>query len=159
QTGFSTVAPDFTSQGRHRYVIQTAVKNPVQISQLSRWLEKNNFDVAGTRWRNGEVEVITTDEGVNLLKAKGFHLYALKSVNLEAESRPDPHYLNPESLTEKLKAINQAYPNLTRVEEIGKSLQGRPIYAMLISDTPKAGDPRELEKPVILFDGLHHARE
>jgi len=156
QSALTTNAPTFLSQGHIRYIIQTDVNNPAQLTKLSRWLMHNNFDVAGMRWHRGQIEVITSQAGVDFLTKAG-----LKGSELLTDdaTRVDNKYLNPSTLEAKLKAINQAYPALTRLEQIGSSLQGRPIYALLISTTPNANDPKALTKPTLIIDGQHHARE
>lgn len=160
QSALTVPAPQFPDANHTRYFIQTTVQNPYQLTQLSQWLRRNNFDVAGMDWRNGRVEVITNEQGIQFLESKGLTGYAVIPANtLGMESGPDPKYLNPQSTVQKLQGYAQAYPNLTRLVEIGKSLQGRPIMALLISETPNSNDPKNLDKPSIIFDAEHHARE
>ena len=45
---------------------------------------------------------------------------------------------------------------ISEYHNIGTSYQGRPIYAIKLSDNP---DDNEINEPKILFTGLHHARE
>jgi hypothetical protein len=52
--------------------------------------------------------------------------------------------------------LQKAFPNLVKVESIGKSYQGRDIWALTISDFKK-GKP--LEKPAFYIDGGIHANE
>jgi murein tripeptide amidase MpaA len=53
-------------------------------------------------------------------------------------------------------AIEQAYPELVRVQIIGNSLEMRNIYALKISDNVQADEEGEAE---VLITGCHHARE
>lgn len=55
-----------------------------------------------------------------------------------------------------LKALNKAYPKLTVLEEVGRSDEGRPIYAMTIND-PDTGRPTA--KPAVYVDGNMHGNE
>ncbi|MBY0451562.1 MAG: hypothetical protein K2P92_00915, partial [Bdellovibrionaceae bacterium] len=71
----------------------------------------------------------------------------------------DQRFLNPAKTEEKLKALNDRYPQFTTLKHIGTSLQGRPIWALLVSTTPNPDSPEYLAKPTIMFDGMHHARE
>src|SRR6185312_7483293 len=71
----------------------------------------------------------------------------------------DKKFLNPASLAAKLADLNKINPAISRVVELGKSVQGRSVLGMLISSTPDVNDPRYHSKPTIIFDGLHHARE
>jgi murein tripeptide amidase MpaA len=45
------------------------------------------------------------------------------------------------------------------VVNIGKTNQGRPLQALLLSTTLDVNSPAYFSKPTIIFDGLHHARE
>ena len=54
-----------------------------------------------------------------------------------------------------IQAVEAAHPDIVHVFSIGKSYQGRDIWAAKISDNV-ATDEAE---PEILFDALHHARE
>ncbi len=65
-------------------------------------------------------------------------------------------YYQPDEITEALKALNSAYPALTVLEEVGKSDEGRPLYAMTVNN-PKTGAP--LDKPGIYIDGNMHGNE
>ncbi len=55
----------------------------------------------------------------------------------------------------EIKAAEAAYPDLVHVFSIGKSYQGRDIWAAKISDNVGVDEP----EPEILIDALHHARE
>lgn len=160
QSALTVPAPQFPDANHIRFFIQTTVKNPYQLTQLSQWLKRNNFDVAGMDWRDGRIEVITNEQGVEFLKSNGLQGYAvIPGGTLGVQSGPDPKYLNPQTTVQKLQAYASAYPGLTRLVEIGKTLQGRSIMALLISETPNANDPKNLDKPTIIFDAEHHARE
>ncbi|RJP38744.1 MAG: hypothetical protein C4547_04120 [Phycisphaerales bacterium] len=54
-----------------------------------------------------------------------------------------------------LERIAGQYPNLTTLQTIGESVEGRPIYALRVSEHPELADAR----PAILIMGCHHARE
>ncbi len=131
------------------------------LSRLAGWLNQNNFDVPGMNFQNKEIEVITSQAGLNFLQSKGLRGKVIE--NRISGSNPqegvDPRYLNPDKVLAKLQALNKAYPQITRLETIGKSVQGRPIMALLISTTPDLKNRDYYEKPSVLFDGMHHARE
>ncbi len=53
-------------------------------------------------------------------------------------------YHNYQSLTEKLKELNHRYPNITSLYTIGKSVENRDLWVIIISDQPlihEAGEP------------------
>ncbi len=66
------------------------------------------------------------------------------------------HYYTYEMMGEALKALHQAYPQLTKLDIPGKSEEGRSIYALTINN-PKTGP--ELHKPGIYVDGNIHGNE
>jgi hypothetical protein len=54
------------------------------------------------------------------------------------------------------KQLNKAYPEITKLEQIGASYEGRPMYVLTISN-PKTGD--EFGKPGMWVDGNIHGNE
>lgn len=69
--------------------------------------------------------------------------------------RFDDYYTYGE-VVEAMQALNKAYPQLTKLEIVGKSEEARAIYAMTINN-PKTG--KELGKPAIYVDGNIHGNE
>jgi len=66
------------------------------------------------------------------------------------------HYYTLEQVYEAVQAINKAYPEMTKFEEVGKSEEGRPLYAVTVNN-PKTGPA--LAKPGIYVDGNIHGNE
>ncbi len=156
----STVRTNRDGKKMYRFIIQIQSQVPSQMLDNLRWLKNNEYDIAGYVWDRGQIEVITDDAGLQKLKAKnikGF-IKGQKQVGVEV-SGIDSRYLTSQKVEQKLRQLAAQYNQLTRIEQIGTSLQGRPILAMLISTTPNPQDPKYLEKPSIIFDGMHHARE
>jgi carboxypeptidase T len=58
-------------------------------------------------------------------------------------------------LETELRLLEAAHPGIAVVREIGRSLEGRPIYALKISDNPALDEA----EPAFLVLGCHHARE
>ena len=54
-----------------------------------------------------------------------------------------------------IHAVEAAHPSIVDVFSIGKSYQGRAIWAAKISDNVGTDE----NEPEVLFDALHHARE
>ena len=69
---------------------------------------------------------------------------------------PFDHYYTYDEIVTALKALNQAFPELTKLEVVGKSEEDRAIYAMTVNN-PKTGNA--LEKPGIYVDGNIHGNE
>jgi len=72
-----------------------------------------------------------------------------------SEFRFDHYYTYDESV-EFLKSASQEHPRLTTLESIGKSGEGRDIYALTITDKD-SGEAKS--KPAIYIDGNFHAGE
>jgi hypothetical protein len=155
--------PQFVGQGTkiYRYSIQTEMKSPLESGSTITWLRDHDFDIAGINWQKKQIEVITHDEGLALLNQNHFVGRILEEQILGSPSRLsfDSQYLNPEKVEAKLQALRDQFPQLTRLEKLGTSAQGRAIWGLLISTTPQAQDDRYFEKPTVIIDGLHHARE
>ncbi|MDT8400391.1 MAG: M14 family metallopeptidase [Bacteroidales bacterium] len=66
------------------------------------------------------------------------------------------HYYSYEQVGEALEELHKAYPDLTAIEEVGKSEEGRSIWALTINN-PKTGEP--LTKPGVYVDGNIHGNE
>lgn len=60
------------------------------------------------------------------------------------------------AITEVCKKLAKAYPDLVKLESIGKSFQGKDIWVITISDFKK-GDPGK--KPAMYIDGNIHSNE
>lgn len=146
---------------QQRYLIQAPMAHPYAGRNLIGWLTQNGFDVAGFSWRDGVVEVVTDQAGVQQLNAHGLRTALRPDVThgIFGLNSIDPRYLNPTTVESGLKALNAQFPAITHLEQIGTSLQGRPIWALLISSTPDLTSGKMYEKPAIIFDGMHHARE
>ncbi len=67
----------------------------------------------------------------------------------------DSDYHNYDEMVQKLNQTAQNYPNLVKKFSIGKSYEGRDIWAVKISRNAHT----EENEPGVLFVGLHHARE
>lgn len=88
-----------------------------------------------------------TDETQRLARAAAEGLTASGGVNGAFHS--------PLEMETDLKRLEQDHPGLARLSEIGRSLEGRPILALKISDNASVDE----HEPAVLFAGCHHARE
>lgn len=66
------------------------------------------------------------------------------------------HYYSYEKTVEALQALNKSYPEMTSLEEVGRSEEGRIIWALTINN-PETGDA--LSKPGVYVDGNIHGNE
>ncbi len=80
---------------------------------------------------------------------------ALRQPQLSVLTRINGNYHSYKELETDLKALQANYPQLARVHIIGKSVEGRNIYALKVSDNVSQDE----EEADTLFLGCHHARE
>ncbi len=66
------------------------------------------------------------------------------------------HYYSFSEIESQLKALAGSYPDLAELSSVGKSPQGRDLWAITITDK-STGD--HAEKPAFYIDGNHHAGE
>jgi hypothetical protein len=122
-------------------------------NSLKKFLKQNAFDVAGVNYQTNEIDAVVTEEEMKLLLAQGAQFKFAFPQNLLAA--PDEDYKNPQEIEEFVQDIHARYPEITSVKSIGKTLEGRNIYAIKISDNPESDET----EPVILVNAMHHARE
>jgi hypothetical protein len=66
------------------------------------------------------------------------------------------HYYTYEQVGEALRALHEAYPELTSIDVVGQSEEGRDIWAMTVNN-PDTGTA--LDKPGVYVDGNIHGNE
>jgi len=65
-------------------------------------------------------------------------------------------YYTHDEVVEHLVELSEDYPNVvSELQYLGESYEGRPIYAVKLSDNPNSDE----NEPEVLYTGLHHARE
>jgi carboxypeptidase T len=82
---------------------------------------------------------------------------ALTAVPAAASDFPswDSGYHSYTEMTTEIHDVAAAHPDIVKVFSIGKSYQGRDIWAAKVSDNVNVDE----NEPEVLFDALHHARE
>lgn len=117
-------------------------------------LQKQGFDVAGIDFPKKQVDLIVDDKEMAKIKSQGFKISELKIHDVNAKL--DDKYQTPAKVEARLKELNTKFPALTELQSIGKSLLGRDIWALKITNS-KTTFPTK--KPVLLINAMHHARE
>lgn len=84
-----------------------------------------------------------------------FTVVAENKNKIEIPLRFDRYYTY-EDVVEALKLLHATYPQLTQLDLVGKSEEGREIYALTINN-PKTGE--QLSKPGVYVDGNIHGNE
>ncbi|MFP4082104.1 MAG: M14 family metallopeptidase [Candidatus Aminicenantes bacterium] len=139
-------------------------KNPEVIKKI----QPLNLDVLMV-WK-GRIYIIVYHEQDELSKLEQAQIsYRIESQNfypscqkqlegqeeMSVQGGVNGDYHSYQEVEEELMALEESYPQLAKLHDIGDSLEGRNIYAVKISDNA-ASDEQEAE---VLFMGCHHARE
>ncbi len=112
------------------------------------------IDIAGVNMKTNEIDVLINDYDYKNLVKEGIEL---KIREVKGISKgPDEEYRNPEEIEQLTLDFANKFPNLTKRISIGKSVEGRDIWAVKISDN---ADIDESSEPAVLFNSMHHARE
>lgn len=67
----------------------------------------------------------------------------------------DSKYHSYAEMVAEIQAAQKAHPDIVQLRSIGKSYQGRDLWAAKVSDNVATDEP----EPEVMFDSLHHARE
>ena len=129
----------------------------VQLKDYSaqmRQIQAHSIDVAGVSFKQKQVDLIVSADELSWLKKQGFEIVSTQSNR--ALSAPDSRYQNPTKVESALKGFQARFPSLAWVKSVGKSIEGRDIWAIQISKDVRSGD---LSKPHVFFNSMHHARE
>jgi hypothetical protein len=82
-------------------------------------------------------------------------MFMMKAQEVKVPLRFDFYY-SYDRVVEALKALHEAYPDFTTLDQVGRSEEGRIIWALTINN-PKTGEP--LSKPGVYADGNIHGNE
>ena len=119
-----------------------------------RRLVSDGYDIAGVDVTHGTADVVVGHQSFGELKSLGLGtLVSSKEVN--SQFAPDPGYTTYAELTTILKGYQTRFPDILAMESIGKSHEGRDIWAVKITDSVK----KNTVKPAVFFNAMHHARE
>lgn len=101
------------------------------------------------------VYVIADRESFDLLKAKHKVIESFElSVDMFDFPAEDSRFHNYQELVDELNVLHSQAPDITQLESIGESNEGRKIYRLSLSENLTSKD-----LPAIVFMGGHHARE
>ncbi len=106
------------------------------------------------------VEAVLTGRQAQKLVAEGVPLAVKKTPVAAGKARAAGvfrPYSGPGGLREELAATATQFPDLTKLETIGKSIRGVPIQAVKV--TKNARQIADGKRPAVLYFGAQHARE
>lgn len=124
---------------------EDAAKRRTQLHVLS------TYDVHGKDRYANEVRVSLNEQEIAELESQGFDLLPLVATENFADIAK---YHNPDKLVATLDKLAAEHPSLVRVFDIGSTHKGRALKAVEINS-----DMANTNKPAILFNAMHHARE
>ena len=120
---------------------------------VKKFLKQNEFDVTGVNYQAGHIEALLSPSDLEAIETLGSRIEFSFPQNLMRG--PDQEYKSPSEIEDFVMEMHERYPEITTVKSIGKSLEGRDIWAIKISDNAKVDE----KEPTILVNGMHHARE
>ena len=111
-----------------------------------RRLISDGYDIAGVNVQEGSADVVIGENSYAELKSIGLGV-VIATKFIDPEVGPDQGYTTYDELTLALNSFKSRFPQILAVESIGKSHEGRDIWAVKIS---KNVDVHE-KKPAIFF--------
>lgn len=120
---------------------------------MKQFLRANEFDITGVNYKTNEIEALLSPEELSIIQTQKASIKFSFPQTLAVA--PDNKYKNPDEIEDFVQAIHARYPDITEVKSIGKSLEGRDIWAIKISDNARQDE----KEPVIMVNAMHHARE
>lgn len=150
-----------------KHLCEVTVASP---RELARLFEAASDPDDHARTTNGRARIYADSAEVARLSALGFDVtivqrdlatfYARRAAaepNLALGAGSMGGFRTLAEITSELDRLSATFPSIVSPKySIGTSREGRPIFAIRISDNPSVDDPLE---PVAWFDALHHARE
>jgi hypothetical protein len=100
----------------------------------------------------GTVDALLTAEGQRYLKSQGLKYEVSLKAMTEGLGFPSG-YQTVEAVDKDMQALALKFPQIARLQTIGKSLEGRPLYALEITSKPGAN------LPAVRLQSGQHARE
>lgn len=107
------------------------------------------------------VELVMSREEIAVMKKSGKKIREIISdldryvARRLAEQTPQASYLTYDTMTARLRELVAAHPDIAVLTSIGKSIEGRDLWAVKVSDHPGLDE----KEPACLLAGAHHARE
>lgn len=133
--------------------IKERISIPIQGRFDFESIARLSVDIDYCSRSNEVVYVYATKEEQNMLRDLGYD-FTLAPVEI-GENDAKAEYHTYETLTSELKELEASYPRIAKLYSIGKSVQGREIWVMKISDNVAVDEP----EPEIKFMATMHGDE
>jgi carboxypeptidase T len=147
--GTSSIAVADT-QNQSKQILRFKLVNSTLLQQISEY----GIDIAGVDLNNETVDLVLRKADIPYVR----DLIGLGTPVLVAADSTyvDDEYHTSQEVAGELAEFASQYSSITKLFSIGKSHEGRDIWAIKISDNPETTESSE---PSILFNAMHHARE
>ncbi|GGM04741.1 M14 family metallopeptidase [Micromonospora yangpuensis] len=167
-TAPANAKPTAAPGGHDSLEVYVGTVNPQQLEKLRATGADLGHDHGATdRSGNTEIETVLSGRQAQRLAAQGVRLQ-VKKVRGKAASqalreqaaagwKAFRSYSEPGGIRDEITATAARYPKLTKVETIGRSVQGKPILALKV--TKDAQTLADGARPSVLYAGTQHARE
>ncbi len=149
--------------GARSYWVQLSAKDKFERSRIA------DLGITIEAVRSDSVWAFATDAALDQARKEGFRVLGKFSREVGRGGHhgadvldfpgTDAKFHNYSEMTAELDAIVAAHPDLTRKVSIGKTVEGRDIWALHINSDPAALKSGKSGKPGAIFMGAHHARE
>ncbi|MDM8567802.1 M14 family metallopeptidase [Candidatus Halobeggiatoa sp. HSG11] len=149
-------------------LVTIQIQDGVELNRLQQFA--SDVDVNHSNLRQGFVTIYADDAEQVILKTAGFNFqvvienlsdyYAQRAIKdkqtRQAITNSMGGFRTFAEIEQTLEHLSKNFPHIVAKFSIGKSFEGRDIWAIRISDHPDIYEPSE---PTVWFDALHHARE
>ena len=141
--------------------IQVAAKNKFERSKIA------DLGMSIEAVRTDSVWGFAQDEEITELKARGFKILGIHSKETARGGHQtgfgfpsgDARFHSYPEAESMLRSLQSKNADISRVVSIGKSIEGRDLWALHINTDPVALAESKSGKPGVIFMGNHHARE
>jgi hypothetical protein len=150
--------PLSSHESHHAPAVEKYLVKVKRTKQIDELIQKMDFIVDEQTTRD-EVAFYANALGLKTLKARGIDYKLLQeqfATENDEKSLPGGGYHSYEEISGMLEAWQRKYPDLVQVKSIGKTIQGREIWAIKISDNASL---EEKDEPAIRLVGTMHGNE
>lgn len=133
------------------YIIRVQVTD--KESEIPR-LAAMDLDLAGVDVKAETADFVGDEDTLRRLQNAGFVVTVVWS-SAQESTETLSQYLDPTEVVQKLDFYQAAYPALAKKVQIATTSEGRPEWALKISDNVNADE----DEPTIFYVAQHHARE
>lgn len=153
----------------HEHGVNADQRRFVQIAAQDK-IERSRIAALGASIeavRSDSVWAIVDPASLKSLRAGGFQILGDFDVSVARGGHDglfdfpsaDARFHNATEMLAALRMLEQRHADIVKVSSIGKTVEGRDIWAMQINTTPEHLLAGQSTKPGVIFMGNHHARE